>query len=68
MGIELDYLTRTRPVFQARCDNCDTYLELDATTPANAGVKLRDQGWRRSGYLPSHNVYMWNCPKCKDPR
>ena len=66
MGIELDYLTRNKPIYNIRCDNCDAYREFEQSTPHGVAFWAHAEGWQRSGYLPSHRVYTWNCPKCKD--
>lgn len=64
MGIELDHLSPRRPAYQARCDNCDTYLEIDASTPNVARLMLRDMGWVRKDYIETAHHYVWYCPKC----
>lgn len=66
MGIELSTIDpATVGGFDGRCDGCDRFEPLSATTPAVATVMLRGLGWGRVDYITTASHYVWHCPKCK---
>ena len=64
MGIELESFT-SAPVFNARCDGCDTHAEIKQRRAQTAQVVLRNLGWKRHDYINAAKHYTWLCPKCK---
>lgn len=66
MGIELEYTPHRPHLFNARCDGCDTFLELGLPHVQTAQVVLREHGWKRHDYIIAAKHYTWLCPRCKN--
>lgn len=63
MGLEQS--ARGEP-FTARCDDCDTALDLHLSAITASMRALKNFGWVRTGYTPTAQHYLWACPKCKN--